>query len=67
MTQGTIRTESAEVWGQSFLRIVAFVVLIAAVTVFMVRWFLLNPMTRVAERLRRLRLGHIDEVGRRQQ
>ncbi len=60
---GYIRTESAEVWGQSFLRIVAFVVLIAAVTVFMVRWFLLNPMTRVAERLRRLRLGHIDEVG----
>ena len=55
-----IRAESAAVWGQSFLRIAAFVVLIVGVTVLMVRWFLMKPMKRVAERLRRLRLGHSD-------
>jgi trehalose 6-phosphate synthase len=58
-----IRTESVAVWGRSFLWIAAFVVLIAGVTVLMVRWFLMKPMTRVAERLRRLRMGHIDDVG----
>jgi trehalose 6-phosphate synthase len=58
---GYIRTESNEVWGRSFLRIAAFVVLIVGVTILMVRWFLMKPMTRVAERLRRLRMGHIDD------
>ncbi len=52
-----IRTESAEVWGRSFLRVAAFVVLIAGVTMLMIRWFLMKPMARVAERLRRLRMG----------
>ena len=28
----------------------------------MVRWFLLRPMTRVAERLRRLRTGHVEKA-----
>src|ERR1017187_1329017 len=55
-----IRTESAEVWGRSFLRIAAFVVLIVGVTLLMIRWFLMKPMTRVAERLRRLRMGNTD-------
>jgi len=59
-----IRTESVEVWWRSFLRIAAFVVLIVGVTILMIRWFLLKPMTRVAERLRRLRMGHIDDVGK---
>src|SRR6266700_3221012 len=48
---GYIRSESNEVWGRSFLRIAAFVVLIVGVTILMVRWFLMKPMTRVAERL----------------
>lgn len=55
-----IRAESAAVWGRSFLRIVAFVVLIVGVTMLMIRWFLMKPMTRVADRLRRLRMGHTD-------
>jgi trehalose 6-phosphate synthase len=59
-----IRTESVEVWWRSFLRIAAFVVLIVGVTMLMIRYFLLKPMTRVAERMRRLRMGHIDDVGK---
>jgi alpha,alpha-trehalose-phosphate synthase [UDP-forming] len=56
-----IRDESYDFWRRSFLRIVALVVLIAGITFVMVRWFLMAPMTRVAERLRRLRIGHGDE------
>ena len=59
-----IRTESVEVWWRSFLRIAAFVVLIVGVTMLMIRWFLLKPMTRVADRMRRLRMGNIDDVGK---
>ncbi len=58
---GYIRSQSYDVWRRSFWRIVALVVLITGVTLLMVRWFLMRPMTRVAERLRRLRIGHGDE------
>jgi len=54
---GYIRSEASEVWRQTFLRIVASVILIVAVTVLMVRWFLMRPITRLAERLRLLRIG----------
>ncbi len=53
-----IHSQGMEVWQRSFWRIVAMVVLITCVTFVMVRWFLMRPMTRVAERLRRLRIGH---------
>src|SRR6202453_4060497 len=53
-----IRAEGNAVWQRSFWRIAAFVVLIVAVTLLMVRWFLMRPMTRVAERLRQVRMGH---------
>lgn len=56
-----IRTQSFDVWRRSFLRIAALVVLITGVTFVMVRWFLMRPMMRVAERMRRLRTGHADE------
>ncbi len=52
-----IRAEGALVWRQSFWRIAAFVLLIVGVTLLMVRWFLMRPMIRVADRLRRLRMG----------
>lgn len=55
---GYIHAESAAVWRQSFWRIVASVVLIVAVTFLMVRWFLMRPVTRLAERLRLLRMGY---------
>ncbi|MGB9408095.1 MAG: trehalose-6-phosphate synthase [Terracidiphilus sp.] len=55
----SIRTESMDVWRHSFWRIAAFVLLIVGVTLLMVRWFLMRPMMRVADRLRRLRMGHV--------
>jgi trehalose 6-phosphate synthase len=53
-----IRAEGNDFWWRSFWRIMAFVVLIVGVTLLMVRWFLLRPITRVVERLRGVRLGN---------
>ncbi len=57
---GFIRTQGNDLWRGSFWRILALVVLIALVTYVMVRSFLMEPVTRIAERLQHLRLGHID-------
>lgn len=54
---GYIRDQANEVWQRSFLRTLLLVVLITAVTFVMVRWFLMQPVSRVTERLRRLRIG----------
>lgn len=51
-----IHADAVAIWQRSFWRILAIVVLIVLITVGMVRWFLLRPMTQVVERLRRLRL-----------
>jgi len=59
---GYIRAEAAMVWKQTFWRIVALVVLIAGVTALVIRWSLLRPVTRLAERLRLLRMGHPEPV-----
>ncbi len=56
-----IRDASHELWQSSFWRIVAFVLLIVGVTFVMVRWFLMRPLMRVAERMRRLRMGHVEK------
>lgn len=53
---GYIRSEGIAVWQRSFLRVAALVVLIVVITLLMVSWFLLRPMTQVTERLKRLRL-----------
>jgi len=58
---GYIRAEGIDLWQRNFWRIVALVVLIVAITVGMVRWFLLRPMKRVAERLRYLRSGNTEK------
>ncbi len=42
--------------------VVALVILIVVVTLAMVRWFLLRPMSRVAERLHRLRTGRSEKT-----
>jgi trehalose-6-phosphate synthase len=55
-----IHTEGIDVWRRSFLRILAMVVLVVAVTLFMVRWFLQKPVVRAADWLRRLRHGEAD-------
>jgi len=57
-----IRLDGMQVWRRSFLNIVALVILVVVVTLLMVRWFLLQPVTRAAEWLRRLRQGNA-EVG----
>jgi trehalose-6-phosphate synthase len=54
---GYIRSEGNAIWRRSFGRIAAFVVLIVVITLAMVRWFLMRPMLRLAERLRLLRIG----------
>ncbi len=54
---GYIRAEATEVWRQTFWRIVALVILIVGVTVMVVRWSILRPVSRLAERLRLLRMG----------
>jgi trehalose 6-phosphate synthase len=58
---GYIRSQGYDLWQRSFWRVVALVVLIAAVTFIMVRWLLMRPMIRVSERLRRLRSGHTND------
>ena len=60
---GFIRVEGNAVWKRSFWRIAAFVVLIVAVTLLMIRWFLMRPMMRVAERMRRVRMGDAEDAG----
>ena len=53
-----IRSEAGIVWRQTFWHIAASVLLIVGVTFLMVRWFLMRPITRLAERLRLMRMGH---------
>jgi trehalose 6-phosphate synthase len=57
-----IRAEGIAVWKRSFWRIAAFVLLIVSVTLLMIRWFLMRPMMRVADRLRRLRTGQSGDL-----
>jgi trehalose 6-phosphate synthase len=56
-----IRAEGVAMWRQGFWRTAAFVLLIVGVTLLIVRWFLMRPMVRVADRLRRLRTGETDD------
>ncbi|MGA8042455.1 MAG: trehalose-6-phosphate synthase [Terracidiphilus sp.] len=58
-----IRSEAYGVWTRSFWRFLALVVLIAGITFAMVRWFLMQPMTRLVERLRTARTGHPVRTG----
>jgi trehalose 6-phosphate synthase len=59
---GYIHAETVNLWMQSFWRILALVILIVLITFVMVRWFLMRPMKRVAERMRHLRTGHTDKA-----
>jgi alpha,alpha-trehalose-phosphate synthase [UDP-forming] len=59
----SIRIEANALWQRNFWRIVALVILIVGITLGMVRWFLLRPMSLVAERLRRLRTGYAEKPG----
>jgi trehalose 6-phosphate synthase len=59
-----IRNQGNDLWRRSFWRVLALVILIAGVTFLMVRWFLMEPVKRVSERLRHLRMGHGDQTSR---
>ena len=59
-----IRSQGNDLWRRSFWRVLALVILIAGVTFLMVRWFLMEPVKRVSERLRHLRMGHGDQTSR---
>ncbi len=59
---GYIHAAGNDLWRRSFWRILALVILIVAITVGMVRWFLMRPMSRIAERLRHLRTGRAEDV-----
>jgi alpha,alpha-trehalose-phosphate synthase [UDP-forming] len=60
---GYIRSQGWDLWQRGFVRILELIFLVSVVTFVMVRWFLMRPMMHVAERLRRLRSGHVDESG----
>lgn len=62
---GYIHDEGVALWQRSFWRVVTLVVLIVAITLLMVRWFLTRPLTRVTERFRHLRTGHGMKSARR--
>ena len=55
---GVVGPEAGWLWRQSFWRTLALLSVIVGVTFLMVRWFLMRPIPRLAERLRRLRMGH---------
>jgi trehalose 6-phosphate synthase len=58
---GYIRDQGNDLWARSFWWILAMVVVIVSVTFLMVRWFLMRPLMRVSDRLRRLRMGHFEK------
>ena len=58
---GSIHREDVALWQRSFWRILSFVVLIVLVTLLTLRWFLMEPMLRVAERVRLLRTAHPEQ------
>ena len=59
---GYIRNQSFDLWRRTFWWTLATVLLIVTVTFLMVRWFLMQPLMHVADRLRRLRMGHFERA-----
>jgi trehalose-6-phosphate synthase len=54
---GYIRSEILQVWRQSFLRVLAQVVLIVLITLLIIRWSIAGPIARAALWMRALRTG----------
>ena len=54
-----IREESLSVWRETFLRVLAQVVLIVFITLLIVRWSMAGPIARAAQWMRALRTGRI--------
>jgi trehalose 6-phosphate synthase len=56
-----IDAHAAQLWRQSFVRLFFHVLLISLVTLMIVQWSLIRPMSRTVEWIRRLRSGELDE------
>jgi len=54
---GYIRTEIFRIWSRSFVRITIQVLVIAAITVLIVRWSIGRPIARVAQWMKAVRTG----------
>ncbi|MBI5624303.1 MAG: trehalose-6-phosphate synthase [Elusimicrobia bacterium] len=55
-----IHLHLARMWRHAFMRVLAQTVLITLVTLLIVRWTILAPMTQTAEWMKKLRLGETD-------
>jgi alpha,alpha-trehalose-phosphate synthase [UDP-forming] len=56
---GYIRAEGLHIWRETFLSGLVYVVLIALVTLLIVRWSIEGPIARTAHWMRALRSGHV--------
>jgi alpha,alpha-trehalose-phosphate synthase [UDP-forming] len=54
-----IRADSLRIWRDTFLRVLAYVILIVLITLLIVRWSIAGPIARTAQWLRALRTGHM--------
>jgi trehalose-6-phosphate synthase/HAMP domain-containing protein len=54
-----IRAENLRVWRETFLRVLAQVVLIVLITLLIIRWSMTGPIVRAAQWMRALRTGRI--------
>ena len=57
-----IDTQTARVWRESFLRVLLQVVVIALVTLLIVRWSIAGPIARAAQWMKALRTGRVGLV-----
>ena len=57
-----INAQSAHVWRETFLRVLVQVVLIALITLLMVRWSIAGPIARAAQWMKALRTGRVGGI-----
>ena len=60
---GYIDAQTAHVWRETFLRVLILVVLIALVTLVIVRWSIAGPIARAAQWMKGLRAGRVGALG----
>ena len=57
-----INAQSALVWRETFLRVLVQVVLIALITLLIVRWSIAGPIARAAQWMKALRIGRVGGI-----
>ena len=58
-----INAQTAYAWRETFLRVLVQVVLIALITLLMVRWSIAGPIARAAQWMKALRTGRVGAIG----